>query len=132
MEMDGMVVAGAIMGCGGNESESDREQPPGLQDETRRDAGLGLWTACALRPCLPVDRLLRRVRTCSSFKFCDSAHSSMGWIDLHGQLHYCAPKRQVRRTSTCTVYRRLPIEPETDWTNDSIGAVTTIECCTPN
>uniref|UniRef100_A0A0E0GVE9 Uncharacterized protein n=1 Tax=Oryza nivara TaxID=4536 RepID=A0A0E0GVE9_ORYNI len=53
MEMDGMVVAGAIMGCGGNESESDREQPPGLQDETRRDAGLGLWTACALRPCLP-------------------------------------------------------------------------------
>uniref|UniRef100_A0A0D3FQI0 Uncharacterized protein n=1 Tax=Oryza barthii TaxID=65489 RepID=A0A0D3FQI0_9ORYZ len=72
MEMDGMVVAGAIMGCGGNESESDREQPPGLQDETRRDAGLGLWTA------------------------------------------------------------RLPIEPETDWTNDSIGAVTTIECCIPN
>nr|AAT77899.1 hypothetical protein [Oryza sativa Japonica Group]ABF99482.1 hypothetical protein LOC_Os03g59560 [Oryza sativa Japonica Group] len=63
MEMDGMVVAGAIMGCGGNESESDREQPPGLQDETRRDAGLGLWTACALRPCLPVDRLLRRKYT---------------------------------------------------------------------
>lgn len=42
MEMDGMVVAGAIMGCGGNESESDREQPPGLQDETRRDVSCGV------------------------------------------------------------------------------------------